>query len=129
MSEFSERYWWYRVTTDFASRSQSPQRLPHERQTSKSPMPVKAHRSASLPTSKRLMFGSSLKDGLRRFSHFCVSARRSAPLFGKFRIQSALIGIFFTVHRRNVRWIFIEVGSPDPKLLPVRVDPLPHAFA
>ena len=58
------------------------------------------------------MFGSSLKNGLRRFGHFCVSAPRSAPLFRKFRIHSALIGIFFAVDWRNVRWIFIQVGSP-----------------
>ena len=67
--------------------------------------------------------------GLRRFSHFCVSARRSAPLFGKFRIYPALIGIFFTVDRGNVWWIFIQVRSPNPKFLAVGVDPLPHAFA
>jgi hypothetical protein len=76
------------------------------------------------------MFGSSLKNGLRRFSHFCVSARRSASISRKFRIYpvyQALIGVF--VDRRNVRWIFIQVGSPDPKFLAVGVDPLLHAFA
>src|SRR5207249_2284194 len=75
------------------------------------------------------MFGSLLQNGLRRFSHFCVSARRSAPLSRKLRIYPALIGIFLTVDRRNVRWIFIEVGSPDPIFLAVRVDPLPQDFA
>jgi hypothetical protein len=72
------------------------------------------------------MFGSSLKHGLRRFSQFCVSARRSAPLSREFRIQSALIGVFCAVDRRNVRWIFIQIGSPDPKFLAVGVDPLPQ---
>src|SRR5262249_62321277 len=75
------------------------------------------------------MFGSLLQNGLSRFSHFCVSARRSAPLSRKFRIHPALIGVFFAVHRRNVRWIFIQVWSPNPKFLAVRVDPLPQDFA
>jgi IS5 family transposase len=67
--------------------------------------------------------------GLMQFSHFCVSARRSASLSRKFRIHPALIGIFFAVDRRNVRRIFIEIGSPDPIFLAVRVDPLPQDFA
>src|SRR5262245_14718118 len=61
--------------------------------------------------------------------HFCLSARRSAPSIGKFPIQSALIGVFFAVDRRNVRWIFIEIGSPYPIFLAVRVDPLPQGSA
>src|SRR4029453_18662768 len=80
-------------------------------------------------SSPELLQRSTRAKGLRRFSHFCVSARRSAPFFGKFRIYPALIGIFFTVDRRNVRWVFIEIGSPDPQFLAVRVDPPPHAFA
>jgi hypothetical protein len=55
--------------------------------------------AVSAPQSKRLMFGSSLKKGLWRFGHFCVSVRRRAALFREFRIQSALIGIFFAVDR------------------------------
>src|SRR5207245_7288114 len=73
-------------------------------------------RSLELLTSKRLMFGSLLQNGLRRFSHFCVSARGSAPLFRKFRIYPALIGIFLTVVRLIVRWTFIAVGHPSPTL-------------
>ena len=65
-----------------------------------SALPVlRFHEEKSL-ASKRLMFGSSLKHGLRRFSQFCVSARRSAPLSREFRIQSALIGVFCAVDRR-----------------------------
>ena len=79
--------------------------------------------------SKRLLFGSSLKNGLRRFSHSCLSARRGAPLYRDFRIHPALIGIFFAVDRRNVRWVLIKIGSPDPKFLAVGINPLPHAFA
>gem|GEM_PF-3927552 len=75
------------------------------------------------------MFGSLLQNGLSRFSHFCVSARGSTPLSRQFRIHPALIGIFFAVQRRNVRRIFIEIGSPDPIFLAVRVDPLPQDFA
>ena len=77
----------------------------------------------------QLMFGSSLNNGLSRFGHFCVSARRSAPLSRKLLIHSALIGVFFAVDRRNVRRIFIEIGSSNPKFLAVRVDPLPQDFA
>src|SRR5207247_5679565 len=77
---------------------------------------------------KRLRFGPSLKS-LKRFSRFCDSARGSVPLFREFRIQSALIGVFFAVDRRNVRRIFIEIGSPYPIFLAVRVDPLPQDFA
>jgi hypothetical protein len=75
------------------------------------------------------MFGSSLKNGLRRCSHFCVRARRSASISRKFHIHPALIGIFFAVDRRNVRRIFIEIGSPDPIFLAVRVNPLLQEFA
>jgi len=49
---------------------------------------------------------------LEAISHFWVSPRRSAPLSRKFRIHPALIGVFFAVDRRNVRRIFIEIGSP-----------------
>src|SRR5262245_56792252 len=69
------------------------------------------------------MFGSSLENGLRRFGHFCDSARCSVSLFREFRIHSALIGVFFAVDRRNVRRIFIEIRSPNPIFLAVRVDP------
>jgi hypothetical protein len=50
--------------------------------------------------------------------------------FRKFRIcPAAFIGIFFAVDRPDVRRIFIEVRSPDPKLFAVRIDPLPQVFA
>ena len=45
-----------------------------------------------------------------------------------FRIQPAMMGIFRTVDWANVRWIFIEIGSPDPEFLAVCVDPLPQIF-
>ena len=61
-----------------------------------------------------------------RSSYFCVSARRGPLLFGKFLIYPALIGIFFAVNRRNVRWIFIEIGSPNPKFLAVGINPFPQ---
>src|SRR5207253_9281993 len=78
--------------------------------------------------SKRLRFGPSRK-GLKRFSCFCDSARSGVPLFREFRIHPALIGIFFAVDRPNVRRIFIEIRSPYPIFLAVRVDPLPQDFA
>src|SRR6516165_7968399 len=78
--------------------------------------------------SKWLRFGPSPK-GLKRFSRFCVSARASVTLFSEFRIHPALIGVFFAVDRRNVRRIFIEIGSPYPIFFAVRVDPLPQDLA
>src|SRR5262249_2262268 len=77
---------------------------------------------------KRLRFGSSLKS-LTRVSRFCDSARGSVALLRDFRIQSTLFGVFFAVDWRDVRRIFIQVGSPYPIFLAVRVDPLPHDFA
>src|SRR6266700_7838030 len=43
--------------------------------------------------------------------------------------QAAFIGIFFAVDRPDMRRIFIEIRSPDPKLFAVRIDPLPQVFA
>jgi len=39
-----------------------------------------------------------------------------------------VIGVFFAVDRRDMRRIFIEIRSPDPKLFAVRIDPLPQVF-
>jgi hypothetical protein len=47
----------------------------------------------------------------------------------RFRVHSALSGVFFAIDGRNVRWISVEIGSPDPKFLAVRVDPVPQGFA
>jgi hypothetical protein len=38
-----------------------------------------------------------------------------------------MIGVFFPVDRRHMRWVLIKVRSPDSKL-PVRVDPVPQFF-
>src|SRR5262249_45012926 len=86
--------------------------------------------------SKRLRFGPTL-NSLKRLSGFCgsacgsvlLSAGASVLLFREFRIQSALVGVFLAVDRGNVRRIFIEIRSPDPIFLAVRVDPLPQDFA
>jgi hypothetical protein len=41
------------------------------------------------------------------------------------RIRSAVvIGVFFTVDRCHMGWIFIKIRSPDPKLLAVQVETL-----
>jgi hypothetical protein len=81
----------------------------HERRrpTTSSAVPA----ASALQASKRLGFGLSLRNGLRRFGQSCVSARRGASLCSNFR--TALIGIFFAVDRGNVRRIFIEIGSAD----------------
>src|SRR5436190_18716487 len=78
--------------------------------------------------SKRLRFGPSPKS-LKRFSRFCRSACGSVLLFREFRIHPALIGVFFAVDRRDVRRIFIEIRSPYPIFLAVRIDPLPQDLA
>jgi hypothetical protein len=42
---------------------------------------------------------------------------------------AAVSGIFFAVDRCQMRRIFIEIRSPDSKLLPVCIDPFPEAFS
>src|SRR5436189_5553230 len=72
---------------------------------------------------------------LARF-FFAVILKHSCPV-RPVRFQScafhkcpaAFFGIFTAINRPDVGWIFIEVRSADPKLLAVRVDPLPQAFA
>jgi hypothetical protein len=58
------------------------------------------------------------------------NALGSATVFSNFALfmQAATRDIFLTVDRRNVGWISVEIGSADPKFLPVRVDPLPQVF-
>src|SRR4029450_13091453 len=41
---------------------------------------------------------------------------------------AAFIGIFFAVNRRNMGWILVQIRTADPKLLFVRIDPLPQEF-
>src|SRR4029453_4918719 len=41
---------------------------------------------------------------------------------------AALVGIFFAINRRNMWWILVEIRTTDPKLLFVRIDPLPQDF-
>src|SRR5215475_1247110 len=43
-----------------------------------------------------------------------------------FPIHAAFDDIFLAIGRRNVRWISIEIGSPNAILRPVLVDPLPQ---
>jgi len=38
-------------------------------------------------------------------------------------------GIFFAVDRCQMRRIFIEIRSPDSKLLPVCINPFPETFS
>jgi hypothetical protein len=42
---------------------------------------------------------------------------------------AALTGIFLAVDRPDMRRVAIEIRSPDPKLLLVRIDPLPQLSA
>src|SRR5215471_14946625 len=44
------------------------------------------------------------------------------------RRHAAFIGIFFAIDRPNMRWILVEIRSPDPKFFFVRVDPFPQDF-
>src|SRR4029077_6873581 len=60
---------------------------------------------------------------------FAVNRRRWLFRSGEVRLRRvAFIGIFFAINRRNMRWILIEIRSPDPKFFFVRVDPLPQDF-
>src|SRR6266581_8022566 len=43
-----------------------------------------------------------------------------------FPIHATLVDIFLAIHRRDVRRIAVEIGSPDPILRPLLVDPLPQ---
>src|SRR5262249_46159179 len=47
----------------------------------------------------------------------------------RFRYRPAASDIFLAVDRSHMRRISIEIGPPDSKPLPVRIDPLPEAFA
>src|SRR5260370_39984309 len=42
--------------------------------------------------------------------------------------HAVVSGIFFAVDRCQMRRIFIEIRSPDSKLLPVCIGPFPEAF-
>jgi len=43
--------------------------------------------------------------------------------------SAAVRGIFLAVDRCHMRRIFIEIRSPDSKVLPVCIDPFPEAFS
>src|SRR5262249_35065342 len=60
---------------------------------------------------------------------FAINRRRWLFQSGEVRLRrAAFIGIFFVINRRNMRWILVEIRSPDPKLFFMRVDPLPQGF-
>ena len=68
------------------------------------------------------------------FRHAVIVMRQPVALFpvrfGVLRFRCAVVtGVFFTVDRRHMRRIFIEVRSPDPIFLAVRIDPFPQALA
>src|SRR5260370_19951765 len=56
-----------------------------------------------------------------------------ALLHFRFRVlnfrPAVVSGIFLAVDRCQMRWIFIEIRSPDSKLVPVSIDPFPQAFS
>src|SRR4029453_16487494 len=68
-----------------------------------------------------------------------AGARLRLPCFQfrRLRLQSCLLhsrpatlgGIFLAIDRRDMRGVAIEIRAPDPKLLLVRIDPLPQHFA
>jgi hypothetical protein len=43
--------------------------------------------------------------------------------------HAALNGILFAVDRRNMRWILIEIRSPDTDVFAVGIDPFPQIFS
>jgi hypothetical protein len=55
---------------------------------------------------------------------FAINQRRWLFQSDESRLRrAAFIGIFFAIDRRNMRWILVEIRSPDPKFFFVRVDP------
>jgi hypothetical protein len=68
-----------------------------------------------------------------RHAVIVVHSQPVAPVLcqsGELRLRpAAFIGIFLAVDRCNMRRIPVEIRSPDPKLLFVRIDPLPQDFA
>jgi hypothetical protein len=70
--------------------------------------------------------------GLRE-SVIIASGEQIARLYFRPRVlrmrPAAVIGIFFSVDRCHMGWIFIKVWSPDSELLAVCVDPFPQTFA
>src|SRR5215469_3509525 len=72
---------------------------------------------------------SRLRRGAFIGMFFAINRRRWLFRSGESRLRRvAFIGIFFAINRRNMRWILVEIRSPDPKLFFVRVDPLPQDF-
>src|SRR5215469_5387214 len=60
---------------------------------------------------------------------FAINRRRWLFQSSESRLRrAAFVGIFFAIERPNMRWILVEIRSPDPKLFFVRVDPLPQDF-
>src|SRR5215831_17340927 len=58
---------------------------------------------------------------------FAINRRRWLFQSGETRLRhAAFIGIFFAINRRDMRWILVEIRSPDLKFFFVRVDPLPQ---
>src|SRR5215813_9787826 len=58
---------------------------------------------------------------------FGLNRRRWLFQSGELRLRrAAFLGIFFAINRRNMRWVLIEIWSPNPKFFFVRVDPLPQ---
>src|SRR6516225_6367941 len=60
---------------------------------------------------------------------FAINRRRWLFRSGESRLRrAAFTGIFFAIERPNMRWILVEIRSPDPKFFFVCVDPLPQDF-
>src|SRR5262249_53214148 len=82
---------------------------------------------------RRRWFFQSGETRLRRAAFigmfFTISRRRWLFQSGQTRLRhAAFIGIFFAIDRPNMRWILVEIRSPDPKFFFVRVDPFPQDF-
>src|SRR6516164_5878322 len=82
---------------------------------------------------RRRWFFRSGESRLRRAAFigmfFAINRRRWLFQSIESRLRRvAFIGIFFAIERPNMRWILVEIRSPDPKFLFVCVDPLPQVF-
>jgi hypothetical protein len=66
------------------------------------------------------------KPALNQFRHCTFFGLQSCLSHSR---PATLGGIFLAIDRRNMRGVSIEIRAPDPKLLLVRIDPLPQLFA
>src|SRR4051812_18381019 len=80
-------------------------------------------------TSKRKHFGEAApteRQGKLLVAPDVANAQYGLLGSGAFPIHAAFDDVFLAIGRRNMRWISIEIGSPNAILRPLLVDPFPQ---